>query len=136
MMDPAEIPDELRRLAEGYTAVWCGGAPERVASFYEEGGSLSVNGGAPAVGRDAVAEVARGFMTSFPDMRVVMDGLSAGGEGAIYRWTLTGTNTGPGGTGRAVRISGREVWRIGESGLIAESHGRFDEEEYLRQVGE
>src|SRR5215203_1628900 len=130
MTDPAEISVKLRRLAEGYTAAWCGGDPARVASFYGEGGSLSVNGGAPAVGRDAVAEVARGFMTAFPDMRVVMDGLSAGDDGTIYRWTLTGTNTGPGGTGRAVCISGREGWRI------AESHGHFDEEEYLRQVGQ
>lgn len=136
MTGPAEIPDKLRRLAEGYTAAWCGGDPARVASFYEEGGSLSVNGGAPSVGRDAVAEVARGFMTAFPDMRVVMDGLSAGEEGTMCRWTLAGTNTGPGGTGRAVCISGREFWRIGDGGLIAESHGHFDEEEYLRQVGQ
>jgi hypothetical protein len=135
MTDAAEIPDELRGLAEGYTAAWCGGDPARVASFYEQGGSLTVNGAAPAVGREAIAEVARGFMTAFPHMRVVMDGLSAGDEGIIYRWTLTGTNTGPGGTGREVCISGREVWRIGEGGLIAESHGHFDEEEYLRQVG-
>ena len=85
MTDPAEISVKLQSLAEGYTAAWCGGDPARVASFYEEGGSLSVNGGAPAVGRAAVAEVARGFMTAFPDMRVVMDGLSADGGGAIYR---------------------------------------------------
>ena len=136
MTGTAETPEKLRRLAEGYTAAWCGGDPARVASFYEEGGSLTVNGGAPAVGRGAVAEVARGFMTAFPDMRVVMDGLSAGGERTIYRWTLTGTNTGPGGTGRAVCISGREVWRIGAGGLIAESHGHFDEGDYLRQLGQ
>ena len=134
MVDPAEIPDELLRLAEGYTAAWCSGDPARVASFYEEGGSLCVNDGAPAVGRPAVAEVARGFMTNFPDLRVVMDGLSAGDEGVVYRWTLTGTNTGPGGAGRAVCISGREVWRIGERGMIAESRGHFDAEEYRRQL--
>jgi hypothetical protein len=51
-----------------------------------------------------------------------------------YR-TLTGTNTGPGGTGRAVRISGFEVWQIGEGGLIAKSEGHFDEVEYRRQLG-
>jgi hypothetical protein len=133
MADPAEIPDELRRLAEGYTAAWCGGDPARVASFYEERGSLRVNGGAPAVGRPAVAEVARGFMTAYPDMRVVMDGLRVDDAGATYHWTLTGTHAA---TGRAVRIGGREIWRIGEGGLIAESRGHYDEEEYLRQVGQ
>jgi hypothetical protein len=67
-------------------------------------------------------------------MVVAMEGLSVEGGGVVYRWTLTGTNTGPGGTGRAVRISGFEEWRIGEDGLIAESLGRFDAEEYRRQL--
>jgi hypothetical protein len=53
---------------------------------------------------------------------------------ASYHWTLTGTNTGPGGTGRAVRISGYEEWVIGSDGLIVDSLGRFDEEDYQRQL--
>ncbi len=63
-----------------------------------------------------------------------MDGLRPEGEGAVYHWTLTGTNTGPGGTGNAVRVSGREEWKIGPDGLIAESKGKFDEAEYQRQL--
>lgn len=134
MTDPADTSGALRGLAEAYTAAWCGGDPERVASFYAEDGSLSVNGAAPAVGREAIAEVARGFMTAFPDMLVSMDGLRVEGEGAVYHWTLTGTNTGPGGTGNAVRVSGHERWKIGPDGLIAESEGQFDEAEYQRQL--
>lgn len=48
--------------------------------------------------------------------------------------TLAGANTGPGGTGKRVRISGFEEWRIGADGLIAESRGHFDSAEYLRQL--
>ena len=55
---------------------------------------------------------------------------------AVYRWTLTGTNTGPGGTGKAVRISGYEEWTFSADGLIAASQGHFDEAEYLRQLKE
>ena len=73
-------------------------------------------------------------MTAFPDMRVEMDDLSAAGERFVYHWTLTGTNTGPGGTGKRVRISGYEEWRIGADGLIAESRGHFDATEYQRQL--
>jgi len=58
------------------------------------------------------------------------------GEHAIYRWTLTGTNTGPGGTGRPVRISGYEQWRFSRDGLIAVSAGRFDADSYQRQLKE
>jgi hypothetical protein len=45
-----------------------------------------------------------------------------------------GTNTGPGGTGHRVRISGFEVWRIGDDGLIAESRGYFDSAAYRSQL--
>jgi hypothetical protein len=50
--------------------------------------------------------------------------------------TLIGTNTGPGGTGRLIRISGFETWRFGSDGLIASSQGRFDVPEYRRQLQE
>ena len=38
--------------------------PDSVAAFYAENGSLSVNNGPPAVGRAAIVEEARGFMTN------------------------------------------------------------------------
>ena len=45
-------------------------------------------------------------MTAFPDMKVLMDALESFRGLVLYRWTLVGTNTGPGGSGRRVRISG------------------------------
>ena len=51
-----------------------------------------------------------------------------------YHWTFIGTNTGPGGTGNAVRFSGYEEWTLGEEGRIARSLGHFDEAEYERQL--
>ena len=95
---------------------------------------MTVNGGAPSVGRTAIIETARGFMTAFPDMVVKMDHVSQDGGRAIFRWTWTGTNTGPGGTGKSVRINGYEEWTIGADGLIVESKGHFDEAEYQRQL--
>jgi ketosteroid isomerase-like protein len=73
-------------------------------------------------------------MTAFPDLVVKMDRLDVDGSRATYRWTLSGTNAGPGGTGKAVRISGHEEWRIGADGLIAESRGHFDKADYERQL--
>ena len=125
---------QLRNLAERSTAAWCSHDPASVAAFYSPDGSLSVNDGPPAVGRDAIAGVAQGFMTDFPDMKVFMDGLSVQGDRVVYRWTLKGTNTGTGGTGKRVQISGIEEWRIGADELIAESRGHFDSAEYQRQL--
>lgn len=73
-------------------------------------------------------------MTAFPDMVVTMS-VSLNGGRPVYRWTLTGTNTGPAGTGKAVRISGYEERTFGADGLITESKGHFDESEYNRQLG-
>ena len=127
-------PAQLRDFAKRYTAAWCSQDPARVAAFYSPNGSLTVNGGAPAVGRSAINQVAQGFVTAFPDMEVAMDDVLVQGDGAVYHWTLAGANTGPGGTGQRVRISGFEVWKIGTDGLIAESRGQFDEASYQRQL--
>lgn len=124
----------LREFATGYTAAWCSRDAARVASFFAENGSLRINDGTPSVGRAAITAAAQGFMTSLPDMVVTMDDIGRQGEHIVYRWTLTGTNTGPGGTGKAIRITGYEEWTMAADGLIAASQGHFDEAEYQRQL--
>jgi hypothetical protein len=131
--DPMDA-DQLREFAARYTAAWCSQDAASVAAFYAEGGSLKINDAPPAVGRAAITAAAQGFMAAFPDMVVKVDGVGLDGGRAVYRWTLTGTNTGPGGTGKPVRISGYEEWTVGADGLIAESEGHFDEAEYHRQL--
>ena len=125
---------QLGEFATSYTAAWCSQDAASVASRFAEDGSLTVNNGAPSVGRTAITSAAQEFMTAFPDMVVIMDGLTLDGMRAVFRWTLIGTNTGPGGTGNAVRISGYEKWTMGSDGLIAESKGHFDEADYQRQL--
>jgi hypothetical protein len=127
-------PDQLREFAQHYTEAWCSQDPERVAAHYARAGSLAINGGAPSVGRAAITEAARSFMVAFPDLQVFMDDLRHDGERAVFHWTLVGTNTGPGGTGQRVRISGFEEWTFAEDGLIAASLGHFDQTEYDRQL--
>ncbi len=142
---------ELEKFAERYAKAWCSQDPDSVAAFFAERGSISINNGPPAIGRAAIAKEAEAFMTTFPDMIVTMNKVARDEEGTKFHWTLTGTNTGPGGTGNKVRISGYELWKIdngaggsratwtgkpdrvdeqgGESindGLIAESKGHFD----------
>jgi hypothetical protein len=108
----------LNDFATRYTAAWCNQNAASVAAHFAARGSLAINGGEPAIGRAAITAAAQGFMTAFPDMVVKMDRLEVDGSHIEYHWTLTGTNTGAGGTGRTVRISGVEKWRIGADGLI------------------
>jgi predicted ester cyclase len=124
----------LNEFGNRYAKAWCSQNPDSVASFFSEMGSLTVNEGAPAIGRKAIAAIAQGFMNDFPDMVVTMNKIVSKSDGTEFHWTLTGTNTGPGGTGKRVRISGHEVWQIGDDGLITESKGHFDTADYQYQL--
>jgi hypothetical protein len=127
-------PVQLRDFAHRYAAAWCSQDPTSVAEHYSPEGSLTINGGPPSVGRAAITEAARSFMTALPDMQVLMDDLLVQDSGIEFHWTFTGTNTGPGGTGNRVRVSGFEEWTIDDDGFIAESQGHYDQAEYDRQL--
>ena len=90
--------------------------------------------GPPAIGRAAIAKEVQAFTTTFPDMVRTFDKREPRGDRTAFHWTLTGTNNGPGGTGNKVRISGHELWKIGNDGLIAESKGHFDATDYEKQL--
>jgi predicted ester cyclase len=123
----AVTSDELNDFAARYAEAWCSQNPESVAAFFAENASLTVDSGPPT----PALEVARGFMRDFPNMTVTFDKLEARGDRTAFHWTLTGTHAG---TGNHVRISGSELWKIDNAGLIAESSGHFDAAEYERQL--
>ncbi|QPL40772.1 SgcJ/EcaC family oxidoreductase [Erythrobacter sp. A30-3] len=125
---------DLSAFAQRYAQAWSSQDPDKVAAFFSPDGQLAINGDAPAKGRQEIAAAARGFMEAFPDMVVALDRLERSGERLLFHWTLTGTNTGPGGTGASVRISGTEAWLIAPDGLIGDSIGSFDAQDYARQL--
>ena len=120
----------IREFARSYTDAWCSHDPTRVADHYVKGGTIAINGGDPT----EVTEVARSFIAAFPDIQVFMDDVVVDGDVVEYHWTFTGTNTGLGGTGNRVRISGFEQWALADDGLVARSQGNYDQAEYDRQV--
>jgi hypothetical protein len=123
----------LQEFATAYTAAWNSGQPGKVSEFFADNATLFVNGAANA-GRDAITQVAVGFMTAFPDMELLNDRLEILPAVVRYHWTFAGTNTGPGGTGNAVRFSGFEEWTFNDSGLVSISRGQFDEADYRYQL--
>ena len=120
----------IRDFARSYTDAWCSHDPARVADHFVSGGTIAINGGDPT----EVTEVARSFIDAFPDIQVFMDDVVFNDETVKYHWTFTGTNTGPGGTGQAVRITGFEEWTFGDNVLVAVSRGSYDQDEYARQL--
>jgi hypothetical protein len=126
--------NSLGDFAARYTAAWCSHDAGKIAAFYAESGSLTINDGAPAVGRRAIAAAAQSFITGYPDLIVEFDRLEPRDGRVRFHWTFTGTNAGPGGTGNPVRISGYEIWKLGPDGLIADSNGHYDPWDWERQV--
>jgi hypothetical protein len=71
---------ELTDFATRYAAAWSSQNPQDLASFYAFDGSLTVNAGAPSVGRVMIAATAKEYMRTFPDMVVKMDSVSQEGS--------------------------------------------------------
>lgn len=132
--DDRETGTDLREFATRYAEAWSSQDPGALASFYAEDGALQVNDGDPSIGRDAITETARGFMTAFPDMVVRLVELRENDGVVEFHWHWTGTNSGPGGTGNAVDLRGYEQWTFDDDGLIVESLGHYDEADYQRQL--
>lgn len=134
-----EQPGEKRKFdleifARGYAQAWGSQRPGFVAMFFEEDGSLQVNDGDPAIGREAISNTAQSFMTKFPDMNVRFDSLAYKTNGVEFHWTLTGTDSAPEGKDHKVKVSGYEFWTMGEGNLVKKSKGNFPSEEYNRQL--
>ncbi len=125
---------DAEELGKRCTEAWYSHDPDAVASFYAPDGKITINDGEPSVGRAQVAQMASGFYSGFPDLVVRMDSIRTSGTYCVYQWTLEGTNSGPDGTGNRVVLSGWEYWRLNDDGLVAESKGHFDAEDFERQV--
>ncbi len=126
--------NNLKDFGNEYANAWSSQKPERVADFFASDASLQVNDGEPAVGTEAITNVAKGFMDAFPDMVVAMDSLITKSNKIRFYRTLTGTNTFFGGTENKVKISGFEEWTMNKEGLVRESKGHFNAEEHNRQL--
>ncbi len=132
-----EIALETKKMnifGDRYAKAWSSQEPDHVAAFFSPKGSLKVNDSEPAIGKEAIAKFAEGFMKAFPDMIVTKDSMRLTGYGVEFHWTLTGTNTGPKGTGKKVKINGFESWQMSNEGLIQVSIGNYDAKEYNRQL--
>ncbi len=127
-------PEDIEKLAAAYTQAWCDRSATAVASFFAEDGVSIVNDGDPAVGRTAISEAMGAFFADFPDLHLTQDVVRIGGNKVIYLWTLEGSNSGPGGTGNRVKISGWQNWRLNDDLLITEADGGYDALEYDRQI--
>jgi D-serine deaminase-like pyridoxal phosphate-dependent protein len=114
-----------------YAKAWSSKSPEAVASFYANDGQIVVNHGSPSVGYKAIAEMATGFYTAFPDLIVHCDVIRIAGHHALFAWTLEGRHAE---TINYVKVSGWEEWELDDRLKIKSSMGWFDAADYDAQI--
>ena len=78
------------------------------------------------------------YRAAFPDVRMTIEDMTAGGDRVAVRWTARGTNTGEMmgmlATGKQATVSGMFVNRI-SGGKIVEGWGNFDALGMMQQLG-
>ena len=84
-----------------------------------------------------IKEAITAYRTAFPDARITLGEIVCQDDTVFYRWTQTGTNTGPGdfpATGNTMDITGVCYAKI-RDGKMIEEHGYFDVLDFMRQLG-
>ena len=89
--------------------------------------------------RDGVIQYFRMLRASFPDMRMVVEDVIAGGDKAVARVRMSATHTSPfvgiPATGKQVQVSLIDIIRFGDDGLAREHWGVFDALRMMQQLG-
>ena len=122
---------KIAKIARNYEAAWNSGDPEKVSACYAEHGSIVINRGTPWQGRAKVSEMAAGFYADVNDMRVILDELRIAGDHVAFIWTFTGRHAA---SGNSLNVKGWEEWDLDADGLVTQSKGWFDPDDYARQV--
>jgi steroid delta-isomerase-like uncharacterized protein len=84
-----------------------------------------------------IKEAITAYRTAFPDARITLGEIVGQDDRAFYRWTQTGTNTGPGDfppTGKTMDITGVCFARF-RDGMMIEEFGYFDVLDFMVQLG-
>jgi steroid delta-isomerase-like uncharacterized protein len=91
-----------------------------------------------AAGPDGFRQLVRMFRQAFPDMMATVEDVIAEGDRVVLRWTARGTHQGDlmgfAPTGREVRMTGINIYRIA-SGRIVERWGNSDDFGMWQQLG-
>jgi len=89
--------------------------------------------------RDGVIQYFRMLRASFPDMRMVVEDVIAGGDKAVARVRMTATHTSPfvgiPATGKQVQVSLIDIIRFGDDGRAREHWGIVDQLSLMQQLG-
>ncbi len=125
----------VRRIIEEH---WNNKNAELVSELFASNVSLDTPDGV-LTGLEGASSLLQAYATAFPDFRLVTDDLFADGNEVVFRWTFTGTHSGPlagtAASGRQVRVPRCiGIFRL-DGGKVNEGHLAWDKYALLQQIG-
>jgi len=127
----------LKPLIDKDVAAWNTGNFQELDSILDPRIIRHENLKPPVEGIDGIKKLIAGIRSAYPDFKVVLDEVTFGEDKAVVRWTVTGTNTGPGEmppTGKAVKLWGIDVVHFA-NGKITERWVAYDNQSVMEQLG-
>jgi predicted ester cyclase len=127
----------LKPLAAKYVGVWNSGNMKDLDAIIDPHFVRHVNLQPDVEGVDGIKKVISGFRTAYPDLNIVLNDELYSENKSAGRWTLTGTNTGPGQmspTGKSVKLWGTSLLHYANGKLTEEWVG-FDNQSLMEQLG-
>jgi predicted ester cyclase len=128
---------ELKPLLDKGVAIWNNGNLDEVAELWDPNVVRTANQLPDVVGLDGIKKVITAFRTAYPDLKLTSDEEIYAENKITVRWTLTGTNTGPGEmppTGKQIKIWGISILHFASGKLIREIVS-FDNQALMEQLG-
>jgi len=132
----ADIASVLQRTADA----WNAHDPDAVAAFYAEDVEIrDVGFSEPLRGRQAMRDLAAGYMAAFSDLHVEVSEPIVSGNHSAQEWKITGTNDGElagrPATGKSATTYGCGTAEFGEDGLVTRGSSYWNAAALASQLG-
>ena len=133
----ADITEVLQRTVDA----WNAHDPDAVAAGYAEDAKIyDVGFPEPLQGRQAIRDLAAGYMAAFSDLRVEVEEPIVSGNRSAQEWKITGTNDGElmgrPATGKSATTYGCATAEFGDDGLVHHGGSYWNAAALARQLGE
>ncbi len=120
---PQDASKEWKPISDVYMEAWNTGNLDLLDDIIDPQFVRLVGSVTTSVGLDSLKQYISAFRTTYPDVHVTHDeGIYIGDKGAV-RWSVTGTNTGPGDfppTGKQLTQSGISFTRFANGKMVEE----------------
>jgi steroid delta-isomerase-like uncharacterized protein len=131
--------DELQAVVERYTETWNRRDPVALSAYHSPDGIVESPMYGTRVGRKAIEESYRAFLTSFPDATLTVEATLVDPPHVAVFSTVNATHVseffGLPGTNRHLEFRGSRLARMDDQGLIAHERRIYDFTGLLVQVG-